>query len=158
MSVWLKPGEQAAPHKVQGEQLVVKSVRDDGTLLLTGPASPSGSWVRPNKVQRFSPGTAAQQKALKEREKMAEEAAAGLGGEAMEMLRLMLHKSQSVIKHHLTSSVFPTLMHFQVQKISASGGDLGGNILFERRLGFTGTPSDLLPLSMGKCGFKAGIA
>ena len=47
-------------------------------------------------------------------------------------------------------------MHFQMQKISASGGDLGCDLIFPRRIGFTGTPSDLLPSSLGKCGFAQG--
>lgn len=29
-------------------------------------------------------------------------------------------------------------------------------MLFRRRLGFSGTPSDLLPLDLGKCGYERG--
>lgn len=44
----------------------------------------------------------------------------------------------------------------QVLKLTANGQDLGGALLFERRLGFSGTPSDLLPVEMGKCHFEDG--
>eukprot|EP00959_Pyramimonas_sp_CCMP1952_P120448 2518679-Pyramimonas_sp.AAC.1 len=39
----------------------------------------------------------------------------------------------------------------QPLKLSASGHDLGGRLLFGRCLGFSGTPSDLLPLELGRC-------
>ena len=55
--------------------------------------------------------------------------------------------------HELT---FPTFMRFQEEKLSASGQDMGGSILFSRRIGFSGTPSDLLPRDFGKCHFEAG--
>jgi hypothetical protein len=44
----------------------------------------------------------------------------------------------------------------QVLKLAANGQDLGGSLLFERRLGFSGTPSDLLPVEMGRCVFEEG--
>jgi hypothetical protein len=47
-------------------------------------------------------------------------------------------------------------MEFQPSKLSASGQDLGGSILFPLRLGFSGTPSSLLPLEMGQCRFATG--
>ena len=33
----------------------------------------------------------------------------------------------------------------------------GGDMLFDRRLGFSGTPSDLLPVELGKCEYERGI-
>ena len=41
-------------------------------------------------------------------------------------------------------------------KLSANGNDLGGSQLFSRRIGFSGTPSDLLPLELGRCGYEQG--
>jgi hypothetical protein len=38
-------------------------------------------------------------------------------------------------------------------KLSASGQELGGDLLFGRRLGFSGTPSTLLPEELGECHF-----
>ena len=34
--------------------------------------------------------------------------------------------------------------------------EVGGDVLFDRRLGFSGTPSNLLPTSLGTCDFKKG--
>jgi Ca2+-binding EF-hand superfamily protein len=47
-------------------------------------------------------------------------------------------------------------MRHQGLKISSSGQELGGDLLFHRRLGFSGTPSDLLPLELGKCAYERG--
>jgi hypothetical protein len=47
-------------------------------------------------------------------------------------------------------------MRHQGLKLSASGQALGGDMLFRKRLGFSGTPSDLLPLEMGKCEYERG--
>lgn len=73
-----------------------------------------------------------------------------------EQLHKLLGRSQAVQKYFLTSAIFPRLLRFQTEKISASGGDLGGYLVFPKRIGFTGTPSDILPRSMGKCGFQDG--
>ena len=47
-------------------------------------------------------------------------------------------------------------MHFQDTKLCASGQDLGGDLLFGLRLGFSGTPSDLLPVEMRPCRYEEG--
>lgn len=47
-------------------------------------------------------------------------------------------------------------MEHQSLQLSASGHDLGGDILFGRRLGFSGTPSDLLPVELGRCKYEKG--
>ena len=44
----------------------------------------------------------------------------------------------------------------QASKLSANGQDLGGEMLFGTRIGFSGTPSSLLPLEMGECVFQQG--
>lgn len=41
-------------------------------------------------------------------------------------------------------------------KVSACGQELGSEMLFPRRIGFSGTPSELLPLELGKCNYEAG--
>ena len=38
----------------------------------------------------------------------------------------------------------------------ASGMDLGSNVIFETRLGFSGTPSNLLPTALYPCKFQVG--
>ena len=47
-------------------------------------------------------------------------------------------------------------MQQQKVKISASGQDIGGSLLFPQRIGFSGTPSDLLPIDLGRCGYERG--
>lgn len=47
-------------------------------------------------------------------------------------------------------------MEFRPLKLSASGQELGGSLLFERRFGFSGTPSDLLPVEFGPCVYARG--
>ena len=47
-------------------------------------------------------------------------------------------------------------MRFQDEKLSASGQDLGGSILFGQRIGFSGTPSDLMPRELGQCDYEPG--
>ena len=47
-------------------------------------------------------------------------------------------------------------MDSKVLKLSAAGQELGGEMLFQRRIGFSGTPSDLLPVELGKCGYEKG--
>ena len=41
-------------------------------------------------------------------------------------------------------------MTFQQMKLSASGQELGGDLLFGRRLGFSGTPPTSLPEEAGR--------
>ena len=41
-------------------------------------------------------------------------------------------------------------------KLSANGQDVGGEMLFSRRIAFSGTPSSLLPLEMGECVYQMG--
>jgi len=61
-----------------------------------------------------------------------------------------------VIHYYLQKFIFPTYMVSQRVKISASGQEVGGNMLFERRMGFSGTPSDLLPIELGRCDYEKG--
>jgi ankyrin repeat protein len=72
-----------------------------------------------------------------------------------ELLEL-LGRSPSVQKYYLRTITFPKLLMFQEQKISASGVALGSKFMFAKRIGFTGTPSDLLPMGLGKCQFAEG--
>lgn len=58
--------------------------------------------------------------------------------------------------HFLRMIVFPDMLRHQSQKLMASGVDLGSDMLFPVRLGFSGTPSDLLPTGMGKCHHEVG--
>ena len=71
-------------------------------------------------------------------------------------LLFALRDLPATIHHLLENVVFPSFMQHQLLKLSASGQELGGSMLFGRRLGFSGTPSDLLPLDLGQCGYEAG--
>lgn len=77
--------------------------------------------------------------------------------EHMDVTYELLHKSPFVIKYYLDTYVFPLTMEHYGEKISASGQELGGNMLFGRRVGFSGTPSDLLPEELGRCQYEAGV-
>ena len=41
-------------------------------------------------------------------------------------------------------------------KLSASGQAIGGDMLVSHRIGFSGTPSDLVPLELGSCQYEKG--
>jgi hypothetical protein len=60
------------------------------------------------------------------------------------------------IHYYLRQHVFPALMNFQATKISACGHELGSSILFGKRIGFSGTPSNLLPMDLGDCQYEPG--
>ena len=55
------------------------------------------------------------------------------------ILRTMWRNLPAANLYFLRTLVFPELMRFQEEKISASGGDLGGSLIFPKRIGFTGT-------------------
>ena len=73
-----------------------------------------------------------------------------------EVLYSVLRRLPQAIEWHLTNSVFPVTMRFQRRRLSASGQELGGDLLFGRRLGFSGTPADLLPAELGRPRFERG--
>lgn len=55
-----------------------------------------------------------------------------------------------MIDYYLDTLIFPETMEHRGLKLAANGQDVGGNMLFEVKLGFSGTPSDLLPLELGR--------
>lgn len=67
----------------------------------------------------------------------------------------VLCDSPAIISHFLRKHVFPAVMHHQKVKIMATGVDIVGEQLFARRLGFSGTPNDLLPRGM-TCEYEPG--
>jgi hypothetical protein len=76
--------------------------------------------------------------------------------EQFAVLYKLLHRLPQIVEWYLTNIVFPITMRFQLQRISASGQELGGDLVFGRRLGFSGTPSNLLPVELGECCFEEG--
>jgi hypothetical protein len=73
-----------------------------------------------------------------------------------DVLYKLLFKLPQIVEWYLTHSVFPVTMRFQLQRLSSSGQELGGDLVFCHRLGFSGTPSDLLPIEFGQCAFEKG--
>jgi hypothetical protein len=76
--------------------------------------------------------------------------------EQMKKLFQLLRSLPEAIHYYLDHFIFPTHMENKVTKLSAAGTELGGEMLFPRRIGFSGTPSDLLPFELGKCGYEKG--
>ena len=70
------------------------------------------------------------------------------------VLFALLGRLPQVIFWYLDQHVFPLTMRFQPSKLSASGQELGGDLLFRCRIGFSGTPSNLLPVEFGACQFE----
>ena len=61
-----------------------------------------------------------------------------------------------VILYYLEGHVFQRVLRQHKVKLQANGVDLGGDMLFGQRYGFSGTPSDLLPLSLKPCHYEEG--
>ena len=76
--------------------------------------------------------------------------------EYMNLLYQLLRRSAPAIRFYLETIVFPDTTAHQNAKLSANGQDLGGEMLFSRRVAFSGTPSSLLPLEMGECMHQLG--
>ena len=76
--------------------------------------------------------------------------------EQFDVLYRLLCRLPQIVEWYLTNIVFPITMRFHLQRISASGQELGGDLVFEKRLGFSGTPSNLLPVEFGECRFEEG--
>lgn len=72
----------------------------------------------------------------------------------MDTLQRVIAHAPDVHAHYLEKLVFPMTMKQQTKKLQASGMDLGSDSLFGIRLGFSGTPSDLLPASLGSVGLE----
>ena len=74
----------------------------------------------------------------------------------VEELYQLLRLTPEVVEYYLDGYVFPRTARHQGMKLSATGQELGGDLIFPRRLGFSGTPADLLPLELGAPKFEPG--
>eukprot|EP00434_Breviolum_minutum_P001419 symbB.v1.2.001248.t1/scaffold63.1/size477159/19 len=74
----------------------------------------------------------------------------------MGRLYRQIQNTPPVAHFWLRQHVFPVTMNFHPLKISASGHELGSSLLFGYRLGFSGTPSNLLPEDLGECFYEPG--
>lgn len=68
----------------------------------------------------------------------------------------LLRRVPEVTHYFLRNHIFPKCMNFQRLKVSACGHELGSSILFRNRIGFSGTPSNLLPIDLGDCQYEPG--
>eukprot|EP01061_Rhynchopus_euleeides_P041314 TRINITY_DN7171_c0_g2_i1.p1 TRINITY_DN7171_c0_g2~~TRINITY_DN7171_c0_g2_i1.p1 ORF type:complete len:2989 (+),score=1239.68 TRINITY_DN7171_c0_g2_i1:95-8968(+) len=68
----------------------------------------------------------------------------------------LLGGSPLAVKYFLTQLVFPEVLDKSPQTLTASAQELAGRPLAATRLGFSGTPNDLLPRSMGRCHYAEG--
>ena len=76
--------------------------------------------------------------------------------EQFKVLCPLLTKLPHVVMHYLNELIFPEVLAHQGLKLSTCGQELGGDILFGRRIGFSGTPSDILPVELGSCNYERG--
>lgn len=76
--------------------------------------------------------------------------------EQMDKLFELVHYEPLVIHYYLQKTIFPTHMRSQRVKLSASGQAVGGDMIVGKRVGFSGTPSDLLPHELGRCDYETG--
>ena len=74
----------------------------------------------------------------------------------LQRLSDLINSVPEAIEYYLRQHVFPDCMNFQTLKISACGHALGSEMLFGTRIGFSGTPSSLLPTDLGTCQYELG--
>jgi len=77
-------------------------------------------------------------------------------GEQFKVLYPLLFKLPHSVMYYLNELIFPEALKHQGLKLSSCGQELGGEILFGRRIGFSGTPSDILPIELGSCQYERG--
>ena len=71
-------------------------------------------------------------------------------------VNVLLSLVPETVLFYLNHLVFPSVMDHRTTKLQASGVDLGSDMLFGTRLGFSGTPSDLLPRELRPCHYEQG--
>lgn len=76
--------------------------------------------------------------------------------EQFKVLYPLMYKLPHTIMFYLNELIFPEVLAHQGLKLSACGQELGGELLFGRRIGFSGTPSDILPRELGSCQYERG--
>jgi hypothetical protein len=76
--------------------------------------------------------------------------------EQIEKIQNLWNYEPLALHYYLNKFIFPEHMRTQVKKLQASGQSVGGDMIVGRRVGFSGTPSDLLPLELGSCQYETG--
>ncbi len=76
--------------------------------------------------------------------------------EQFKVLFPLLFRLPHSVMYYLNDLIFPEVLAYQGLKLSACGQELGGDMLFKKKIGFSGTPSDILPLELGSCQYERG--
>ncbi|EDO05622.1 uncharacterized protein BBOV_IV000220 [Babesia bovis T2Bo] len=76
--------------------------------------------------------------------------------EQVDILYNLLKNDGLVIEYYLCNVLLPSAMEHTTLQLTASAMELGSSMLFPIRLGFSGTPSQLLPVEMGTCHYSQG--
>ncbi|GFE55264.1 EF hand family protein, putative [Babesia ovis] len=76
--------------------------------------------------------------------------------EQVDILYDLLKNDGLVIEYYLCNVLLPAAMEHTTLQLTASAMELGSSMLFPIRLGFSGTPSQLLPVEMGTCHYSQG--
>lgn len=66
----------------------------------------------------------------------------------MAQVSSVLRKSRLAARDYLWRLAFPATLSLRPSKLHASGQELGGDAIFGARLGFSGTPNDLVPAEL----------
>ena len=75
--------------------------------------------------------------------------------EQVDALYRLLYKLPHVVEYYLKNFVFPVTAGTKALNFRHAGKP-GGNMVFQHRFGFSGTPSDLLPKELGRCHYEKG--
>ena len=67
---------------------------------------------------------------------------------------LLLRRLKTVGRDYLWRRSFPETLALRPSKLAASGQELGGEAIFDVRIGFSGTPNDLVPAELGVCVYE----
>ena len=70
-------------------------------------------------------------------------------GQQMTAVYRALQRSKLACRDYLWQYAFPETLSLRPAKLAASGQELGGDAIFGSRLGFSGTPNDLVPADLG---------
>jgi hypothetical protein len=74
--------------------------------------------------------------------------------EQLKCLGKLISRLPEAVHYYLEHIIFPEVLVHQKTKLQTSGYDLGSDMLFGVRLGFSGTPSDILPRSLQPCQYE----
>lgn len=76
--------------------------------------------------------------------------------EQFQFLHHLMHKLPAMVYNYLHEEIFPETMTFRPTRLCANGQEIGGDLLFGMRFGFSGTPSSLVPEELKPCAFERG--